>query len=278
MLPRERMKALGVCSLTDAELLAILLGTGICDNRSGSLGAENLAQELLRRFGHLSTIFTSAPTVLRQIRGIGEVKAARLVVTGELLRRGRRRSVEKPIQTAEDAAAIFSMLPDLDREELWIALLNQRNQCVDKRQVGAGGKRSCSISPPEIMRLALKYDGVRLIVAHNHPGGDPRPSEEDIRFTQAICRASRVVGITILDHLILGNDGSFFSFAREGFLGPRSNDHIRKPRSSRLQNLFAARVNAVSDDEMVHLALGKTAKGIGLGANNRLAVIERRVD
>lgn len=247
------MQTLGVNSLTDAELLSVVLGTGVREKESATLGAHHLAETLIHRFGNLSSILSVPSPILKQLKGIGDVKSARLNAIGELLRRTRQPVAGHIITTAEDASSIFSNLRDCDREELWVALLNQRNELLDKRQVGVGGADSCSVSPREVVRFAVKYDCVRLIVAHNHPSGDPKPSPEDIRFTQAICRASRTVGIRFLDHLILGRDRGFFSFAREGYLTPKE-----KPPLGRLSSEVRPRINLAPNNQMVHLALRET--------------------
>ena len=122
----------------------------------------------------------------------------------------------------------------MDREELWVALLTHRNELMLKSQVCAGSSNYCATSPREVIRLAVKYNSTRLIIAHNHPAGDPQPSEEDVRFTHAIGMAAQTVGIQLLDHLIVGSDKLFFSFAREGFIEPLSHaTDLRLAKSTR---------------------------------------------
>lgn len=217
MLPRERLTSLGVHSLTDPELLALLLGTGT-QTPKGPISVFDLANQLLARFGTLATTLNAPPLLLQSISGIGQAKACRLIAAGEISCRINTVAVPIQIKSAEDAFRVFSDLSMLFREELWIGLLNYQNQLFHKYQLSAGGIGSCAISPGEILRYAIKYDGVRILLAHNHPSGDPTPSEQDVRFTNVIFSAAQSVGIEMLDHIVVGSKNRYFSFAQEGFM------------------------------------------------------------
>ncbi len=228
MLPRERLANVGATALSDSELLALILCTG-AHTAEGPVGVRELAESLISRFGDLDSTLNAPRLILEEVSGIGFVKASRLAAAAEISKRVRGRTHGTPIRSVEDACLAFSELATLDREELWIGMLNHRNQLLKKHQVGTGGVDRCSASPRDILRLGVKYDGVRLILAHNHPSGDPMPSADDIQFTEAIYRASRVVGVELLDHLIIGSGNRFFSFSREGFM-PISKEHSRASR------------------------------------------------
>ncbi|MBI1860857.1 MAG: DNA repair protein RadC [Deltaproteobacteria bacterium] len=215
------MREFGVGALSDGELLALILGTGFRTPQV-KLDAREIAEQLLVTFGGLDAVVSTPPEILERVRGLGSVKASRLVTIAEIARRIRGGARTVAIRNADDAFNLFSDLTFLNREELWLALLDQQNRCLKKIQVCAGGSNTCSVSPREVVRLGVKYDGVRLLIAHNHPSGEARPSADDITFTRLLSQAAETVGVELVDHIVVGRGREFFSFKREGYLKEKS--------------------------------------------------------
>jgi DNA repair protein RadC len=214
--PREKMMAHGMRSLSEAELVAILI-------RSGNL--EESAVEVARRLlasvnNNLNELGRKSIADLQKIKGIGEVKAVTIMSALEL---GRRRKesdhYERPkVVTSSDAAEIFKpLLGDLPHEEFWILLLNRNNLYIDKLLVSQGGLTGTIIDVRIILRMALEHSACSIILCHNHPSGNLDPSEADKDITKKISEAGRQMDIPVLDHLIIGND-SYFSFADKGMM------------------------------------------------------------
>jgi DNA repair protein RadC len=202
--PRERLINLGAQALSNAELIAILLGSG----RRG-VNAVQLAQEILIELKGLIGLHRVPYAELRKLSGIGQAKAAQLKAAVEL---GRRLSLaeyqERPIiQSPEDAAAQLTYdMKGLEREQLRVLLLDTRNQLIRTVTVYQGSLNSSLIRVGEVFRDAVRANAAAIIVAHNHPSGDPTPSPEDVRVTKAIVEAGRLMDIEVLDHLIIGHN------------------------------------------------------------------------
>ncbi len=212
--PRERLFEQGSASLSDVELLAIIIGTG-----SKAETSLQLSQRLLQEFDNLGKIGKAAPEELLGIRGIGKAKAAQLLAAMELGKRlfkmpskAQNMVVNKP----EDIAALLMVeMRYLDREHFKVIILNTKNVVVKILDVSIGSLTSSIVHPRELYKSVLKYNGAALIVAHNHPSGDPEPSPEDIRLTNRLYEAGRILGVELLDHIILG-DGKFVSLKEKG--------------------------------------------------------------
>lgn len=214
--PREKLLIKGVQTLSNAELLAILLRTG--DSRKTALG---LAQELLSSVNQdliaLSRLNVKDYT---KIKGIGEVKAITLVAALELGRRRQAGSLqEKPcIRSSKDAAGLLQPLfADLRHEIFAVVFLNQANRVNHYEVISQGGMSSTVVDPKIIIRKALEQDAVKIILCHNHPSGNLQPSDEDQKLTRRLCDAATLLDMKVLDHLIVSTQG-FFSFADEGLL------------------------------------------------------------
>lgn len=214
--PREKFLLKGKTSLSDSELLAIILGSG---NNEDS--AVELARKILASVGNnWQNLSKLSIKDLMKFKGIGEAKAISVAATLEIGR--RKASQETPektsISSAKDSYNIFSQhLSDLRTEEFWAIFLNQKNQIVYKTQISKGGISGTLVDVRVLFRIALEHFATSIIVAHNHPSGSLKPSLEDIQITKNIKNAGEILNVTLLDHLIIG-DNSFFSFAEESLL------------------------------------------------------------
>lgn len=213
--PRERLFRDGAEALSDAELLAIIIAVG--NDRESS---KRLAERLLA-LGGLRYLMDATVQELMEIRGIGKAKAAQIKSAVEL---GLRLSAERVslcrtvIKTPDDAAnLLMTRMRYGDREEFRAILLNTKNQVLSIQTVSIGTTNSSLAHPREMLRAALKHGAVAVILAHNHPSGDPQPSPEDINVTRQLKEAGSMVGITVLDHVVIG-DGSYVSLKAQGML------------------------------------------------------------
>lgn len=213
--PREKLMAGGPASLSDSELIAILLVTGV-KNQS----AIDVARTLLQKANHnINDLANLNIKDLKQIKGIGEAKAITIIAALEL---GRRRSVEpkqskQKIDSAKKAASLFDELKQSKQEEFWIACLNRQLKLVHISRVHLGGISQVVADPRILFRIALEHHATSVIVAHNHPSGVTRPSKEDEIMTNRLKAAAALLDITLADHIIVAEEG-YFSFADEGML------------------------------------------------------------
>ncbi len=209
--PREKMIQKGTSALSNAELIAILLGSGTQNET-----AVELAQKLLQMANNnLHELATLSFSRLCKIKGIGYAKAVRLVAALEL---GRRRNVEpvmnrKKIANSKDVADIFiPLLQDLPHEEFWVLFLNRANMLVDHSRMSQGGITGTVTDVRMIFKSALDKMATQIILCHNHPSGNIQPSKEDIAFTQKIHEAGKYIDIQLLDHIIVSKN-NYYSFA-----------------------------------------------------------------
>ena len=211
--PRERLARIGAKSLSQAELIAILLRTGIPGENAVQVG-----QRLLKDMGGLVGIQRATYNDVCRQKGVGPAKAAQIKAAIEL---GRRLSLEGPqelpvIHTPQDAAnQVLYEMSALEHEELRVLLLNQRNQVTDIIEVYRGSLNSSQVRVAEIFTEAVRNKVASIIVVHNHPSGDPSPSAEDIAITRAIVQAGQLLDIPVLDHLIIAG-GRFVSLKERG--------------------------------------------------------------
>ena len=215
--PREKLLAKGLVSLSDAELIAILIGSGStresavelarkilldCNNNLHELGKRNI--EELRTAYH----------------GIGEAKAITIVSALELGRRRKGQDVQERIKItgSRDVSELFQpVLGDLPHEEFWILLLNRANRVISRHKVSQGGVSGTVIDVRLIMKTGIEKLASAIVLCHNHPSGNLQPSEADEQITQKLKEAGKLMDIPILDHIIV-TDNSYFSFADEGIL------------------------------------------------------------
>jgi DNA repair protein RadC len=218
--PREKLSAHGASCLTDAELLAIFLRTGVKGK-----SAITLASELLRKKGSLRALSRSPVGELAKAApGIGPAKAAELAAAFELGKRLARGGPERPV--LDSAAVIYETfgaeLQARDRELLRVLLLDTKLRLLAVEDVALGSLNECIAHPREIFRPAIMHSAYAAILIHNHPSGDPAPSQADNRLTRQLGDAAKLLQINFLDHIIIGlPDGGrvpYFSFREAGML------------------------------------------------------------
>lgn len=200
--PRERLVALGASALTDAELVAIHLGTG----RPGE-SAIALAQAIMAEWGDVATLARADVDELARRPGVGLAKAARLVAAFALAGRVAGRPEGRVLRTSGDIAAVAAPLIGRERVEQILLLIADHQQRVSRvLTVARGGATGCTVPVREILSLVLRHDGVAFALVHNHPGGTLDPSSHDIAVTNRLRSAARELGIRLLDHVIVADN------------------------------------------------------------------------
>ena len=213
--PREKLIAKGKNSLTDAELIAILIGSG---NRDES--AVALSQRILASVDHkINALGKLSVKQLMNFKGIGQAKAISIVAGLELGRRRREEVIEQPkITCSKDVFNILHpILGDLEHEEFWILFLNNGNKVIQKKQISIGGKTGTLVDMRIVFRAALEYGATAIVMAHNHPSGEIHPSTTDKALTQKLKQAGATLEIKLVDHLII-TEKNYFSFADQSLL------------------------------------------------------------
>ncbi len=211
--PRERLAESGAAALSCIELIAILLGSG-----TKARSALQLAADLLIRFKTLEALAEATLQELLQVRGIGFAKAVQLQAAFAISKKLSTHAVVRSIETPADAFLELSpLLADEKTEVLYVLLRDVRRNLIHKEEIGRGILNHLIIHPREVFCPAIRHRAQSIIIAHNHPSGDCAPSRADLDATQAIYAASKVIGIPLIDHLIIGK-GSFFSFQQKGLL------------------------------------------------------------
>ncbi|MFZ2410326.1 MAG: DNA repair protein RadC [Candidatus Methanoperedens sp.] len=212
--PRERLIKNGASALSDSELLAIILRTG-----SRQENVINLCQRIIREY-NLKQLSLANLTQLIKIHGIKESKAAQIIACFELARRLESfNEGEKPkINSPEDVyRRIYPMMRE-QKKEMFIELcLDTKNQIIKEGTISIGSLNANIVHPREVFKMALTESAAHIIVAHNHPSGDPTPSREDIEITKKLVETGNIMGITVLDHVIIG-DGRHFSMKEAGHI------------------------------------------------------------
>jgi DNA repair protein RadC len=214
--PREKLIYNGEESLSDAELLAIVMGSG---TRKES--ALQLAQRMLKEIGDLRKL--SALTVgelCSQFHGVGPARAAQLKAALELARRYSK-ELSQPRPRLSNSELVFLHFHESflgkTKEELWVAALDMKNRLIIKAEVSKGTLSGSLVHPREVFHVAIRNAAAGIILLHNHPSGDPAPSPEDRKVTLQIAEAGKLLGIPLLDHIIIGNN-KYFSFKDNGTL------------------------------------------------------------
>ncbi len=213
--PREKMMMHGACALSDAELLAILIGSG---------SRDETAVELMRRVlaschNDLGELGKMGCDELCAFKGIGQAKAVAIMAASEL---GRRRAsaegarVRVQVRSSEDIYRYFHpLLCDAPVEECWVLLLNQSLKVIDRVRVSVGGLTETSADIRLVLREALLHRAPAIALCHNHPSGNVRPSADDNRLTERLSQSASVMNIRLIDHIVLA-DGAYYSYADEG--------------------------------------------------------------
>lgn len=220
--PREKFDRLGPENLSESDLLALLLRTG-----TTGLNVVELAELLLMQYGSLSALSRASTAELQEIHGIGKEKAKILKAALEVGRRLVQENVgERPrIASPEEAAAVLrERARSLDREVFWVLLLDTKTRLMAPPfEVSKGTLSSSLVHPREIFKPAIQHSAANVILAHNHPSGDPSPSAQDIKITKKLIEAGKTMEINVLDHLIIGRktrDGAndFLSLRESGLV------------------------------------------------------------
>jgi len=212
--PRERLARYGAEVLATAELLAIILRVG-----SSRGSALSLANQLLSHFGSLRAIAKATVEELSEVKGVGVAKATQLKAAFELGKRLATAGDERVLVNRPELAAnlIMEELRYHDKEHFKALLLDTRNRCIGTPSVSIGSLNSNVAHPREVFHEAVSHSAASIIVAHNHPSGDPTPSEEDKALTRRLVEAGKIMGIQVLDHLIIG-DGCWVSLKEKGLM------------------------------------------------------------
>ena len=213
--PREKMMQKGAEAFSDAELLAILIGSGNTEE-----SAVTLMQRILSAAGNnLNQVGKWEIRDFAAFKGMGPAKSLTIMAALELGKRRKwQRSERTTIHSSADIYDIFHpLLCDLPTEEFWILLLNQASKVIDKIRISRGGIDQTSADVRTILREALLARATQLVLIHNHPSGNTRPSTDDRRLTEMVQQAARTMNIRLTDHLIV-TDGSYYSFHDEGVI------------------------------------------------------------
>lgn len=214
--PREKLLNKGAKLLSNAELIAILIGSG---NRNES--AVELSKKILSKtHNNLNELGKKSVRDLMQFKGIGEAKAISIVAALEL---GKRRKLAEVVEKTKISGSqdVFdymqAFVSDLQHEEFWVILLNRSNKVIEHQKISQGGIAGTVIDVKIIMKNAINNLASAIIICHNHPSGNLQPSEADIKITQKITEAASLFDMNMLDHIIIG-DNAYFSFADEGMI------------------------------------------------------------
>ena len=202
--PRERMAAVGVQALSNAELLAVLLNSGTRD-----LSAIDLGSKLLNDFGGFKGLHRADLSSLMEVKGVGLAKAARIKAAVEVGHRLSKERDDEPvlIKTPEDIYEVVGFeMKSLSQEELWLLMLNSRNSFLGKVKLYKGSQDATTVRVGEIFKEAVRKNVYAIALVHNHPSGNPAESPEDVNMTRAVIEASKILDIRLLDHLIVAGD------------------------------------------------------------------------
>jgi DNA repair protein RadC len=214
--PREKLLLKGRRQLTDAELIAILIGSGNKDET-----AVDLSRRMLATYNNdLDKLGRVTVKELSKFKGIGEAKAIAIVAALEIGRRRKDTAEKEVVRITSSTEAFEVLLPvfaDLDHEEFWILMLNHANCVIGKQSISSGGLAGTIADPKIIFKIALEHNASYVILAHNHPSGNLTPSEQDIDITKKLALAGSLLDLQVLDHLIVTNK-LYYSFGDEGLI------------------------------------------------------------
>lgn len=213
--PRERLLRYGVENLSNSELLAIILRSG-----SKKENIITLSSRIIKERGGLSGLLNSTIDDFINLHGIGEAKAAQLIAISELSKRFKsyKDGDEYKISQPKDAAEfVMEEMRSLKQEHLKVVMLNTKNTVIFVKDVSIGSLNSSIVHPREVFCDAIKRNSASIVICHNHPSGDPSPSNEDINITYRLKDCGKLLGIDLLDHIIIGN-GRYTSLKEKGIL------------------------------------------------------------
>jgi len=213
-LPRQKLLQFGIKSLSDSELISLLLTTG-----TKNQPVITIAQEVLNKSNGLQELGRCSISDLKKVNGVGEAKAIIIVAALEIGRRREQALIPEKakIEKSSDAFQIFSFLADLPHEEFWILLMNRNNRVIGRKRISEGGISGTVVDSRILFKHALDLLTSSVVLCHNHPSGNVNPSESDIQLTRKLKEAGKLLDIAIVDHIIIG-DKNYFSFADEGLI------------------------------------------------------------
>jgi len=220
--PQERLERFGPSALSDTELLAILL-------RSGTRGNDvlTLASRLITEAGSIAGIIAWQESDFRRFRGIGQIKAQQLVTLLELARRLQTQQAgEAPLLNRADLVAAYFQphASGLQVEKFWVGCLNRKNRLLKRVEISSGTATAALAHPREVFREAVRESAAAIVCVHNHPSGDPTPSQADVQVTRMLRDSARALDIELLDHVILGQTArdpagrGYYSFRAAGLI------------------------------------------------------------
>jgi DNA repair protein RadC len=217
--PREKLAKHGAANLSDSELIAILLRTGM-----QGINAVDLARQLIQRFGTLGDLARASVTEIAKVKGVGPTKAVQLAAAFGLAARLARETIAR--LPMDKPTLVYEMLGaemrQLEKESLRVVLLDTKLKLMRVEEVSLGSLNECLAHPRDILRPAISHNAYGFILVHNHPSGDPTPSEADRRLTVRITEAARLLQVTMLDHIIIGVPAPgrlpYFSFREAGIV------------------------------------------------------------
>ncbi len=213
--PRERLQKFGAEALSAQELLALIIGRGIPKK-----SVMSIAQELITKFGNIKAIGQATIEELSQIKGIGLAKAAQIKASFEL---GKREELEPEFKNYDIkdpeavVKAIRAGIKDKAKEHFKLILLNPRNKIIGISTISIGTLNASLVHPREVFKDAIKHSAASVVLAHNHPSGDPEPSEDDLKITKKLVESGNILGIEVLDHIVIGKN-NFCSFKERGLI------------------------------------------------------------
>ena len=211
--PREKLQKFGPEALSAQELLALVIGRGIPKK-----SVMSIAQELLVRFGNVRAISQATIEELSQIKVIGLAKAAQIKACFELGKREELEPEQKNFDIKDPEAvvkAIRASIQDKAKEHLKLILLNPRNKIIGISTISIGTLNASLVHPREVFKDAIAHSAASVVLAHNHPSGDPEPSEDDIEITKKLVESGKILGIEVIDHIIIGKN-DYYSFKAKG--------------------------------------------------------------
>lgn len=215
--PLEKCIRYGARALSDAELLAVILKTG-----TRNLTALQLAQFFLsRKEKNLLNLVNMRPEEMKEIPGIGQVKAAQLKCIAELAERIAKTSRLRDVRLNEPASVAGYYMESLrhkTKENLLLAMFDAKSHLLGEETISVGTVTNSLVSPREIFMIAMEYRAAHIVLLHNHPSGDPTPSEADLAVTRRVAEGGRILEIVLADHIIIG-DNRYISFRENGLLG-----------------------------------------------------------
>jgi DNA repair protein RadC len=215
--PREKLLELGARALSDTELLAIVLRTG---NASTGESAIDHARFLLRLFNGLKGLDDASSGEIGTVKGIGPAKIAQIKACLEIAKRlgNHKWQAGEPLHSSEDVFRHFRDSLEKEKRELfYVVLLNNKNRKIREVKVSEGSLTASLVHPREVYNPVIRESAAAVIFVHNHPSGDPAPSQEDIEITRRLKEVGEVMGVRVLDHVVVGHD-RYFSFSDRGLL------------------------------------------------------------